>query len=171
MAAGKTYDPIATTTLSSAGTITFSSIPATYTDLVLVTRVGAVTSGDDIRFEFNGDSTAGAYNWTVASANGTGTKVSTRNTSQTAGLMDYNAYPSTTVGEHVGILYLNSYASNKYKSYMARSIVAKSGHGVDYVFGQWRNTAAINSIKIGIGTGYTNLAVGTIATLFGIAAA
>lgn len=167
----KTYDPIATTTLGSAGTITFSSIPATYTDLVIVTRTAAVTSGADIRFEFNSDSTAGAYNWTVGSANGTGTKVSTRNTSQTAGLMDYNAYPSTTVGEHVGILYLFSYAGNKYKSYLARSIVAKSGHGVDFVFGQWRNTSAINSIKLGIGTGYSNFATGTIATLFGIQAA
>jgi len=37
MAAGKTYEPIATTTLSSsAATITFSSISGSYTDLVFV---------------------------------------------------------------------------------------------------------------------------------------
>ncbi len=62
MAAGLTYEPIATTTLSSAQqTITFSSISASYTDLVLIAsrRYSNVGTGAENTFiRFNNDSTA-----------------------------------------------------------------------------------------------------------------
>jgi hypothetical protein len=51
-----TYEPIATTTLgTAAASITFSSIPATYTDLRLVVVAKAVSASTlDVRF--NNDS-------------------------------------------------------------------------------------------------------------------
>ena len=46
MAAGNTYTPIATTTLSSSqNDITFSSIPSTYTDLVIVFNGKSTNAG------------------------------------------------------------------------------------------------------------------------------
>jgi len=51
-----TYEPIATTTLgSAAATITFSSIPATYTDLVIV-FAGTATANLNPLMSFNSDS-------------------------------------------------------------------------------------------------------------------
>ena len=57
MAAGSTYTPIATTTLGSAGTITFSSIPSTYTDLVIVLNGNGsrVAGTDDTGLRLNSD--------------------------------------------------------------------------------------------------------------------
>jgi hypothetical protein len=57
MAAGNTYEAIATQTLgSAAASVTFSSIPGTYTDLVLVVAMEHVTTGtENIVMQFNGD--------------------------------------------------------------------------------------------------------------------
>ena len=52
-----TYKKIATTTLGSAqADITFSTIPATYTDLVIVYTLKAATGSSDIYLRFNGSS-------------------------------------------------------------------------------------------------------------------
>ena len=64
-----TYEPIATQTLgSAAATITFSSIPATYTDLRLV-LVGTSTISANPKINFNSD-TATNYSQTILSGNG-----------------------------------------------------------------------------------------------------
>ena len=58
MAAGITYTPIASTTLgSAAASYTFSSIPNTYTDLVLIASMADSNSGADQRMlvQVNGD--------------------------------------------------------------------------------------------------------------------
>ena len=62
MAAGATYEPIATQTLASAAaTITFSSIAATYTDLRLI--FAKPIGGSSLLLRFNSD-TATNYSWT-----------------------------------------------------------------------------------------------------------
>jgi hypothetical protein len=67
--AANTYVAIASQTLSaSAGPITFSSIPATYTDLILVLSGTQATSGT-VRIQFNGD-TAANYSRTDVYADG-----------------------------------------------------------------------------------------------------
>ena len=61
----KTYEPIATTSLPSGGaSITFSSIPQTYTDLVLTTSGLAQTGGGgSIALKFNNDTLASSTNY------------------------------------------------------------------------------------------------------------
>jgi hypothetical protein len=53
-----TYTPLATVTLAStASSVTFSSIPATYRDLVVVhNNFGTVNNDANSNFRFNGDS-------------------------------------------------------------------------------------------------------------------
>jgi hypothetical protein len=75
-----TYDKIATTTLSSAGVITFTSIPATYTDLVLVLSATA-TSFASVKVRFNSDS-ATNYSFTNIGGNGSAAE-SSRGSSST----------------------------------------------------------------------------------------
>ena len=80
MAAGRTYTPIATQTLgSAAASVTFSSIPGTYTDLVL--RISArmsVSGPDNINVKINSFINSHSYtelyanSGTVASARSTG---------------------------------------------------------------------------------------------------
>jgi hypothetical protein len=69
MPAGNTYESIATQTLgSSSGSITFSSIPSTYTDLVIVFS-GTTAALVAVDIQFNGD-TSTNYSRTIISGNG-----------------------------------------------------------------------------------------------------
>ena len=66
-----TYTPIATTTLgSNQSTVTFSSIPSTYTDLVLVCNATVSSANGTWYLEFNSD-TGTNYSATVLKGNGT----------------------------------------------------------------------------------------------------
>ena len=77
MAAGNTYEAIATTTFtSSVGNVTFSSIPQTYTDLVIVMSYTLSTTTEYSYLRFNGD-TATNYSNTVLSGDGS-SAISTR---------------------------------------------------------------------------------------------
>ena len=70
MAAGSTYTPIATTTASgSASSVTFSSIPSTYTDLVIVADILGAASTADAVLRFNSDTTSN-YSETVIRGDG-----------------------------------------------------------------------------------------------------
>lgn len=165
MAAGSTYTPIATYTVPSNTTsYTFSSIPSTYTDLVVVCRAGAV-SNSDLTFRVNGD-TGTNYSSTFLWGDGS-TAGSARTTSVAFGYFTY--YGSIeTLGHSVHIgQFMNYSNTTTYKTVLARS--ANASRGVDAVANLWRNTAAINSITL-IGAN-ANLLAGSVLTLYGISAA
>jgi hypothetical protein len=166
MPAGSTYTPIATTTLgSAAATVTFSSIPSTYTDLVLVFNGTTVTTANNLSLQFNGD-TASNYSMTRLRGNGT-TASSTRFTSQTLMLGPNISSTSTTISPV--IWQIQNYANiTTYKTALAR------GGGSDVettaVVGLWRNTTSINQVVVLV-NGSQNIASGATLTLYGISAA
>lgn len=166
-----TYEPISTTTLGSANTITFSSIPATYTDLVLVIVGGLsrASTTDNLLVRLNGD-TGLNYSDTYLLGNGT-TASSGRDSSQDnlfyAGIrMDGTTYGLTS---NVIINFLNYSNTTTYKTALARGNSA-SAWGAEATVGLWRSTAAINSIYLA-GQTSANFQAGTQATLYGIKAA
>jgi hypothetical protein len=165
MPAGSTYTPIATTTLgSNQANYTFSSIPSTYTDLIVVCRAGAV-SNSDLTFRVNGD-TGTNYSSTFLYADGTGVG-STRTTSVAFGYFTYLG-SIETFGHSVHVAHFMNYSNTTtFKTVLARS--ANASRGVDAVSNLWRNSAAINSITL-IGSN-ANLLSGSTFTLYGIAAA
>jgi hypothetical protein len=167
-----TYTPIATNTLSSAGTVTFSSIPATYTDLVLVINnaVSIATNTPGVCISFNGDT---ATNYSSTHLEGTGTSaLSNRQTSQSninagynIGLSSSSTQPATTI-----INVMNYANTTTYKTILSRNTqTVGTAPGTGATVGLWRSTVAINSIAITAQTG--NFASGTVFSLYGIKAA
>jgi hypothetical protein len=160
----KTYDPISTQTLGSdTANITFSSIPATYTDLVLVIETKVSASGN-LAIQFNTDT---ATNYSTTTLGGTGSAALSTRTSSAAFIR--TAYVVGTTFAVISNTHIQNYANTTtYKSTLTRWNDPSA-----YTFletGLWRSTSAINAIKIYNADG-GNLKSGAIATLYGIKAA
>jgi len=161
MAAGATYVPIATYTASgSTTTITFSSIPQTYTDLRIISNL--VFSGQ-IYLQFNGD-TGG--NYSITYVQGTGSSASSgRTTNQTNGMqMGYGVSSNLTVFTADIFNYANT---TTYKTALSRD--SDAGGLAQASVGLWRNTSNITSIAVySPGANYSSTST---FTLYGIASA
>ena len=164
-----TYTPIATTTLgSAASSYTFSSIPSTYTDLVIIANViSADTTSKYLTMQFNSD-TATNYSGTIMAGNGT-TAESARDISiSEIYITAYGAMLNNTSNPMLATINVMNYANTTTnKTALSRSNQA-SGTLMATV-GLWRSTAAINTIKLMVTAG--NLGIGTTLTLYGIKAA
>lgn len=169
MAAGPTYEPIAKTTLAiAANSYTFSSIPATYTDLVLIYAIKGATGGVtdyNIRAQVNSD-TATNYSYTLLTGSGT-TAGSARGSTVNNILLQGSGYLSTTIISN-GTINFNNYSNTTtYKTILSKN--NQSNAAVNATVGLWRNTGAINAIKIYLDAG--NFGKESTFTLYGIAAA
>jgi hypothetical protein len=170
MAAGSTYTPIATTTVGTAtSSVVFSSIAGTYTDLVISYECFTTAGGArDVAVRFNSD-TGSNYSSTFLSGNGT-SAVSARESSQTRMMVDYSGVSTTANTAGIGLLNIMNYSNaTTYKTVINRA--NRAGAGTDAVVGLWRSTAAITSVTLLFINGTDNFGVGSIFTLYGIAAA
>jgi hypothetical protein len=163
-----TYTLIASTTIGSTGSsLTFSSIPQTYTDLVIVSNAlrGISGSGGDlVRLQFNGD-TSSNYSWTQGYGNGS-SAVSNNSTNQTQAFAGAAADATGTSNWCPNICHILDYANTTtYKSALAR--VNQNGSYTGIVINLWRSTAAINSIYLTATNGFT---AGSTFKLYGIEA-
>jgi hypothetical protein len=171
MAAGATYEPIATTTLSSDQfEIEFASIPSTYTDLIVVfngksANTGSATNG--FRCRVNGD-TGNNYSGTSITGNGS-TASSTRYSS--TGFFEPGdvAQTSNTANSVIIIHFMNYSNTTTYKTFLSRSENPNT-YTQAYVT-LWRSTSAINKITLSRDFTVNKLKSGSTATLYGIAAA
>jgi hypothetical protein len=168
MAAGSTYTPIATQTLGSAvSSVTFSSIPSTYTDLILIANTGFVNTGSDNQFEarVNGDS---GSNYSVTGLFGDGSSVySYRQSNNTWIEMNRINYSLT----NTIIMQLNNYSNTStYKTIITRT--NGTATQISATVNLWRSTSAINSISLSnYYAGSNTFFAGSTFTLYGIAAA
>ena len=164
-----TYEPIATNTLSSAAvSVTFSSIPATYTDLVLVFNGKSAQTGSSVngfRCRLNSD-TGTNYSNTFLEGNGSAAS-SFRETGNDFMNISYISQTSASLGNVIANF--NNYSNTTtYKTIVARgnnpSVITNATVGL------WRNTAAISTILL-----YrdltNNIEAGSTFTLYGIKAA
>jgi hypothetical protein len=159
-----TYTPLAEVTLSSsASSVTFSSIPATYRDLVVVfVAAGSTTLQGRVRL--NGD-TGSNYNYVRMSGSGSAA-TSASAASQTSGFLSAIAQATTTGALQMNINIMDYSATNKHTTIISRA--DQSANGTEAFANRWANTAAVTSVQILTSTG--NWASGTTATLYGIAA-
>jgi len=158
-----TYEPIATTTLgSAAATVTFSSIPGTYTDLILIGAFSC-SAATGTAFNLNGD-TGGNYSYTGLEGNGS-SAFSGRNSNATNTGWTYD---TTSNGQVNGIAQFNNYSNTTtYKTLLTRFNTPGTQTGASVNL--WRSTSAITTIAIATGSG--NFNSGSTFTLYGIKAA
>jgi hypothetical protein len=151
------YDSIATTTVSTAvSSITFSSIPATYTHLqIRITgRGGRALFLDNPVFKFNGDTTTSNYyqhaiygDGSTVTAGGSGTDYILAYS-----LAGNNAGSNVFGAMVVDILDYANTSKNKTVRYLGG--VDNNGQGIiGFGSGAWFSTNAINSIGITLSTG------------------
>jgi phosphoserine aminotransferase len=159
-----TYEPIATQTASgSTSSITFSSIPQTYTDLVIV-KNGGNTAVSNSRFQFNGD-TGNNYSQTGLYGSGSVAQ-SYRETSVSAVICDYF---STTGQRSMTVIQLLNYSNSAtYKSGIYRRNDTYNGTLANAFL--WRSTSAITSVTFSV-IASGNFDSTTTFTLYGIKAA
>ena len=168
-----TYQAIATQTLgSSAAAVTFSSIPSTYTDLVLVCVAGGNNAGYTMTMRLNGDSGSN-YSVTQVVGPGGGSGASSRESSQT----QYNVSSGIGVGTTNGSMLVVSNFQNYANTNINKTIISRVSEssatypGVSITTGLWRSTAAITSIQLSIVNGTANFNATSTFTLYGIQAA
>jgi hypothetical protein len=172
VAAGNTYESIATTTLgSNQNTVTFSSISGTYTDLVAVLSARSVSGAatDGLALRVNSDSSA-LYSTTFLRGDG-GSASSGRNTGDTyyRFLNDVVAGSGSASGTFgATILNFQNYSNTTtFKTIISRGNLAVSG--TQAVVGLYRSTNAITSISfIGYGGDFVT---GSTFSLYGIKSA
>lgn len=171
MAAGSTYTPIASYTITSnTPSITFSSISGSYTDLRLIfTGRSDGINDSGLYMQLNGN-TGNVYSETVMY--GTGSSAASAdpiNISTWVNISDMPPSTSSTVGTVI-LDFLNYSNTTTYKTVLFRD----NRGSRDLVLAGvvlFRSTSAITSIMLSAYTPYSrNIAVGT-ATLYGITAA
>jgi hypothetical protein len=170
MAADSTFAPIATTTLGSAVTgYTFSSIPSTYTDLIIVVaNFGMSNAGSALRMRFNGSS-ASDYSNTFVLGQGSAAS-SNRESGVTSIRVGGLAIGPATSNADIIIINIQNYSNtNTYKTSLIRD--SSPNNEVGALVGLWRQTSAISSVSLISYNGTHTLNAGTTLTLYGIAAA
>jgi hypothetical protein len=154
---------IATTTVGAGGaaSITFSSIPQTFTDLVLVLSTRS-TSGSDLTMTFNANGTG--YSRRLLIGDGS-TTISVAASNNFFALNGNSAYTASTFGNNC--ITIPNYTGSGNKTLSTDGVNENNATTALQVFyaGLWSNTAAITSIELGAGAG--NFAQFSTATLYG----
>ena len=162
-----TYTPIASVTLSSAqSSVTFSGIPQTYTDLVLVAscQTNAAGTDKDLYLRFNGDS-ANNYSRTRLVGNGsTATSARQSDVSQiVCGAMPGTSYTSEFAANVIQIQNYTNTTTNK--TTLVRNSFSQIA--VQAIVGLYRSTSAITSVTLIPESG--SFVSGSTFNLYGIA--
>jgi hypothetical protein len=165
------FESIATATGTGAsGTITFSSIPSTYSSLQIRIMSRSSSVGRNIEIRFNSDTGA---NYSIHNLRGNGASVaatgSANYTEIEAGWIATSADSTDVMG--VCLIDIHDYASTtKNKTLRSISGLDKNGGTTNeriYLYsGAWMNTAAINSISIVSNSG--NWTTASVFSLYGI---
>jgi hypothetical protein len=155
-----TYTALASRTLTSTATsVTFSSIPATYRDLILVIEGTYSTGTGNASIRFNGDTGSNyPYVFMLGGASGTSSGQATTTSLLTGGF-------NSATRNNVVFQIMDYSATDKHKSVLNRM---NEGGLTTYAWGgRWANTSAITSITV-IGT--NPYAIGSTFSLYGVIA-
>jgi hypothetical protein len=158
-----TYTPIQSIVITSAASsVTFSNIPQTYTDLVLIINAGNSTGNEGLELRIgNGSIDTGTnLSWTYMNGNGT-----SAGSGRATNISYTYAANSTTNLAGIGIVHLMNYSNtNVYKTIISK---AESAYSSATVFvSTWRSTSAIDTFRVSDPS--YNFTVGSTFDLYGI---
>jgi len=170
-ASTNSYESIMTANgTGSSGTISFTSIPATYKHLQIrfLTRSTRSATSSNIFIGFNSDSTTGNYYGHMIEGNGSAASASAKIGTSTSFMSATSAASNTSGIFSGGVIDVLDYANtNKYKTSRGLSGYDANGSGLLYLAsGLWMSTAAISSIQITDPLG--NFATNSSFALYGI---
>lgn len=163
---------IGRSTPSGTGTLTFSSIPATYRHLQIrgLVRSSAAANSDGLRLQINGLTTA-IYSWTHMAA--TNVATTTTNTNGDTSLFQSNSLPAANWGANVFAsvkIDIHEYGNAVWKQVITDLMGTDPGGVVQHSRvisgGTIETTAAISSITLFLTTG--NYVAGSSFDLWGI---
>jgi hypothetical protein len=159
-----TYKPLATVTLGGSDSdIVFSSIPATYRDLILVIN-GTVnfTGADSTLMRFNGDT---GSNYSNVRMVGTGSAATAYADTATYA---YIGVPANSDRFSIITQIMDYSATNKHKTLLSRH--GQASGWVTAHAGRWANTSAITSVTIMANASASVFSAGTTFSLYGVIA-
>lgn len=169
-----TYIPIQTVTVGSSGsaTIAFTSIPATYTDLVLLLSLRTAGVGSSVgsigQITFNSSTSGYTVQDAYGQQGGAGAGAYTFATTYIPTGRDSNAnQTANTFGNHY--VYISNYTSASSKVVSSEAVSesnSTTSQSMAFISARWSNTAVINAITITSGDG--NYVQYSSATLYGI---
>jgi hypothetical protein len=146
------YFQIATTTVGSGGTatITFSSIPATYTHLQIrgICKTDRADDNDLVKMRFNSDT---GSNYSQHYLLGSGSAASTGGSASASSIMTISGAGNNVANAFgVGVIDILDYKdTNKYKSVRTLGGYETNSTGfVSLYTGAWFSTSAITSIQL-----------------------
>jgi len=163
-----TYSLISSVIVGSGGTasIDFTSIPSTYTDLVLKLSLRSTSSTVDPKINFNSVTTG--YTRLVLQGTGSGSKSSSTASDSWIGTIDgsddtANVFASTEI-------YIPNYTGSTNKSFSIDAVTENNSSTTyaNLLARLWSNTAAITSISISALAGSLTFAQYSTAYLYGI---
>jgi hypothetical protein len=156
--------------LLGAANIEFTSIPSTYTDLLMVLSLRCTRASNDTEAYIKFNNNTSSYSYIVLGASGgTGTQSSTSGSTYPPIVTD--AALATAITFASTNLYIPNYAGSANKSLSVDSVAENNASGTGsasmyLVAGLWANSAAINQITI---TPFSGTFVQySTATLYGI---
>jgi hypothetical protein len=164
-----TFVKIASVTVGSGGaaSIDFTSIPSTYTDLVIKCSLRENSgSFPNARIQFNGNTSNYSHRILFGSGSSAGSYSGTNDgidfISNDSALQTSNTFSNCEI-------YIPNYAGSNYKSVSADAVSENNATAAYALLtaGLWSNTAAITSIKLYSGSGNNQVQYST-ATLYGI---
>ena len=170
MAAGATYTPLATSTLSTAtSSITFTGISQSYTDLVCIFNGSvSVTANLWIRVGNGSIDAASNYSGTVISGKNNGVAYSASSVYANSNQAQIDYWATGTSQRRSYVINIQNYSNTTtYKTILTRGSLPDTE--VTLICNPWRSTSAINQVQILPASG--NLETGSTFTLYGILAA
>lgn len=151
-----------------ASTVTFSSIPQTYTDLVVKysARSTAIYAAVDVYINFNDVALGPQYRGNLVYGTGTSAGAASSTSSTWAGFISAGGSTASTFGNNE--ITIPSYASSTYKSVMVDGVSENNATEAyqEIVSNSWLNTSAINSLTLT--PAYNSFAQHSTFTLYGV---